>query len=130
MALLVQRPELAQAEQVFLLDISAPVKGLDFLRELVDFCAQKPHLSTAKLLELWRERPEGPWLAHMAAHTLCPEDDMPAALSETMARIRLRQVQARVRELQQAQLVEGGLDDIRTAELRELLSLRFDNRQD
>jgi len=129
-ALLVQRPELAQAEQVFLLDISAPVKGLDFLRELVDFCAQKPHLSTAKLLELWRERPEGPWLAHMAAHTLCPEDDMPAALSETMARIRLRQVQARVRELQQAQLVEGGLDDIRTAELRELLSLRFDNRQD
>lgn len=129
-ALLVQRPELARSEQVFLLDITAPVKGLDFLRELVDFCAEKPHLSTAKLLELWRERPEGPWLARLAAHSLCEEDDMPSALADCMARIRLRQVQARVRELQQSQLVEGGLDDSRTAELRELLSLRLDNRQD
>ncbi len=129
-ALLVQRPELARGDGVFLLGISAPVKGLDFLRELVDFCSEKPHLSTAKLLELWRERPESPWLARLAAQELCDPEAMPQALADTMARIRLRQVKERVRELQQAQLVEGGLDDDRTAELRELLSLRLDNRQD
>ncbi len=129
-ALLVQRPELARGDAVFLLEITAPVKGLDFLRELVDFCSEKPHLSTAKLLELWRERPEAPWLARLAAQDVCDPDAMPQALADTMARIRLRQVKERVRELQQAQLVEGGLDDHRTAELRELLSLRLDNRQD
>ena len=129
-ALLVQRPELARGDGVSLLDITTPVKGLDFLRELVDFCSEKPHLSTAKLLELWRERPESPWLARLAAQDVCDPDAMPQALAETMARIRFRQVKERVRELQQAQLVEGGLDEHRTAELRELLSLRLDNRQD
>ena len=129
-ALLVQRPELAQGAEVSLLDIPAPVKGLDFLRELVDFCTEKPHLSTAKLLELWRERPETPWLARLAAQDVCDPEVMPRAFADTMSRIRLSQVKARVRELQQAQLVEGGLDDDRTAELRELLSLRLDNRQD
>ena len=129
-ALLVQRPELARDEGVSLLALRTPLKGLEFLRELVDFCAQKPHLSTVKLLELWRERPEGPWLAQLAAQSVCEPEAMPAALTDTMARIRFRQVQERVRELQQAQLLEGGLDEVRTAELRKLLSLRLDNRQD
>lgn len=129
-ALLVQRPELARSHGASLLEIRAPVKGLDFLRELVDFCSEKPHLSTAKLLELWRDRPEAPWLARLAAQNVCEPEAMPQALADTMARIRLRQVKERVRELQQAQLVEGGLDEHRTAELRELLSLRLDNRQD
>jgi DNA primase len=129
-ALLVQRPELARGDGVSLLEIQASVKGLDFLRELVDFCSEKPHLSTAKLLELWRERPEAPWLARLAAQEVCEPEAMAAALTDIMARIRLRQVKERVRELQQAQLVEGGLDDHRTAELRELLSLRLDNRPD
>ncbi len=129
-ALLVQRPELAQGENVHFLDIAAPVKGLSFLQELVDFCAKRPHLSTAKLLELWRDRPETPWMARLAAQDCCDPETMPQALDDTMSRIRHNQVKARVRELQQAQLVEGGLDDQRIAELRELLSLRLDNRQD
>lgn len=129
-ALLVQRPELARTDGVSLLKLRAPLKGLEFLRELVDFCALKPQLSTAKLLELWRERPEGPWLAQLAAQSLCEPDAMASALTATMARIRFRQVKERVRELQQAQLLEGGLDEVRTAELRKLLSLRLDNRQD
>ncbi len=128
-ALLVQQPELAKAEAVFLLDLRTDIKGLDFLRELVDFCSEKPHLSTAKLLELWRERPEAAWLARLAAQPVCEPDSMAEALADIMARIRARQARERVRELQQAQLVEGGLDEHRTAELRELLRLRLDNRQ-
>jgi DNA primase len=127
-ALIIQRPELADDPVVFVQDIPGNIKGLDFLQELIDFCRGRPHLSTAKLLELWRHRPEGPWLAHLATREVCKErEEMPAALADTMARIRRLQIQARVRELQQAQLCEGGLDGERAAELRELLSSRAAN---
>ncbi|AKS40672.1 DNA primase [Wenzhouxiangella marina] len=127
-ALLVQRPELATSDAVYLLESLGSIKGLNFLQELIDFCRERPHLSTAKLLELWRERPEQPWLARLAARDVCQEaEQMPAALAQTLARIRRMQVQARVRELQQAQMNEGGLDGTRAAELRELLSLRLED---
>ncbi len=130
-ALLVQQPGLAQSDAVDLLDIPADIKGLTFLRELVDICAQKPHFSTAKLLELWRDRPEAPWLARLAVRPVCSEEEeMAEALAQTMARIRHQQIRARVRDLQEAQLVEGGLDAGRMAELRELLSLRAETHQD
>ena len=130
-ALLVQQPGLATGEDIFLLNLPGNIKGLNFLQELVDICIEKPHFSTAKLLELWRDRPEAPWLARLAARRVCSEEEeMPQALAQTMARIRQQQVQARVRELQEAQLVDGGLDAARTAELRELLSLRTETHQD
>ncbi len=128
-ALLVQRPDLAQG--VDSSDISSmqtaegPLKGLSFLLELIDFCQQKPHLSTAKLLELWRDRPETPWLAKLASREVCSDfDAMPEALAETLGRIRDLHIKERVRELQQAQLTGGGLDEERTRELRELLQAR------
>jgi DNA primase len=55
------------------------------------------------------------------------KEEMPAALAQTRARIRRLQVKARVRELQQAQINKGGLDEPEAAQLRELLSLRFDD---
>jgi DNA primase len=130
-ALLVQRPSLAHDDKVFLLDIPSDIKGLSFLRELVDICIEKPHFSTAKLLERWRERPEAPWLAQLAVRPVCSEEEeMPQALAQTMTRIRHQQIQARVRELQEAQLIEGGLDTTRMTELRELLNLRTETHQD
>jgi DNA primase len=127
-ALLIQRPELAVRETVYLLEFAREIKGLEFLEELIDFCRERPHLSTAKLLELWRDRPERPWLARLAAREVVQEaQEMPAALAQTMARIRHTQVKARVRELQQAQMNEGGLDGTRAAELRKLLSWRLEN---
>ncbi|MEN1728973.1 MAG: DNA primase [Pseudomonadota bacterium] len=127
-ALLIQRPELAAREAVYLLEIARDMKGLAFLSELIDFCRDRPQLSTAKLLELWRERPEQPWLARLAGREVVQEaEQMPAALTQTMARIRHLQVKARVRELQQAQMNEGGLDGTRAAELRKLLSWRFED---
>ena len=127
-ALLVQRPELAVDPAVFLLELNVEMKGLDFLSELIDFCRQRPHLSTAKLLERWRDRPEGPWLAHLATREVCSDqEEMPAALAQTLARIRRLQVKTRVRELQQAQMNEGGLDSAGAEELRKLLSQRMDD---
>jgi DNA primase len=126
-ALIVQRPDLATDVAEGALDGPASLRGVDFLRELIDFCRSRPHFSTAKLLESWRDRPEGPWLARLAAREVIGEPEaMSAALAQTLARIRRQQIQTRVRELQQAQLREGGLDDIRTRELRRLLGQRVD----
>ncbi len=128
-ALLVQRPELAQAVNWSVITSSESgqdqLKGLNFLKELIDFCQAKPHLSTANLLELWRDRKETPHLAKLAAREVCSDfDAMPQALAETLGRIGDLQRKARVRELQQAQMLEGGLDEERTRELRELLQAR------
>ncbi len=126
-ALIVQRPELAADPAVFLRDLNVDMKGLSFLSELIEFCRDRPHLTPAKLLERWRERPEGPWLAHLATRKVCSErEEMPDVLAQTMARIRRLQVKTRIRELQQAQMHEGGLDPARTEELRALLSVRGD----
>lgn len=128
-ALLVQRPDLSQgvdSTKISMIEhTEGQLKGLDFLLELIDFCQQKPHLSTAKLLELWRDRKETPWLAKLASREVCSDfDAMPEALAETLGRIGDLHIKARVRELQQAQLIEGGLDEERTRELRELLQAR------
>lgn len=128
-ALLVQRPELAQAiDLASVVDTDSPqgqLKGLNFLRELIDYCQSRPQLSTAKLLELWRDRKETPFLAQLATREVCSDfDAMPEALAETLGRIGDLHRKARVRELQEAQLLEGGLDEERTRELRELLQAR------
>ena len=129
-ALLIQRPELAVRETVYLLEFARDIKGLEFLAALIDFCRERPHLSTAKLLELWRDRPEQPWLSRLAAREVVQEaEQMPSALAQTMVRIRHTQVKARVRELQQAQMNDGGLDGPRAAELRKLLSWRLENSE-
>lgn len=126
-ALIVQRPDLAVDVAEGALDGPARMRGVDFLRELIDFCRAKPHFSTAKLLESWRDRPEGPWLARLAGREVIGEPEaMSAALAQTLARIRRQQIQTRVRELQQEQLREGGLDETRTRELRSLLGQRVD----
>ncbi len=126
-ALIVQRPDLAADIADDALEGSASLRGVDFLRQLIDFCRAKPHFSTAKLLESWRDRPEGPWLARLAGRDVISDPEaMSAALAQTLARIRRLQIQTRVRELQQAQLNEGGLDEVRTSELRRLLSQRVD----
>jgi FAD/FMN-containing dehydrogenase len=81
------------------------------------------------LLEAWRERREAPWLARLAAREVINDPEaMPTAMTETLARIRRLMVQARIRELQQAQMNEGGLDEARTSELRRLLGQRSEDR--
>jgi DNA primase len=43
------------------------VRGVDVLAELLETAAAEPKLSTAQLVERWRERPEGARLAELAA---------------------------------------------------------------
>jgi DNA primase len=44
-----------------------PVRGVDVLVELLETAAAEPKLSTAQLVERWRDRPEGARLAELAA---------------------------------------------------------------
>jgi len=126
-ALIVQRPDLALDERVRLSEQSDAIKGVGFLCQLIDFCRKRPHLSSAALVEIWRGRPEHPWLARLATRETCrDEEEMPSALLGTLARIRQKQLQIRIRELQQKQMNEGGLDAGAAEELRTLLRQRLE----
>src|SRR5699024_2392911 len=118
-ALIVHRPSLAAEVEKEALAGPATPRGVEFLRELIDFCRHKPQFSTAMLLEAWRDRREAPWMARLAARdvrgVIADPDEMSMALAQTLARIRRQMIQTRIRELQQAQLNEGGLDEDQTS---------------
>ncbi len=54
LAHLVQQPKLAAEVDVDRF-MENRLPGMDILRELVEFCGERPHMTTAQLLELWRE---------------------------------------------------------------------------
>jgi DNA primase len=57
MAHLVQDPGMAKQVESRPFLPESELQGMDILRELIDFCAERPNMSTAQLLELWREHP-------------------------------------------------------------------------
>jgi DNA primase len=50
------------------------LQGMEIYRELVDFCSQHPNLSTAQLLERWRNHAALPHLQTLATWPLHGED--------------------------------------------------------
>jgi len=70
MAHLVQYPGMAQhvEQRPFLPECE--LQGMDILRELIDFCAQRPNISTAQLLELWRDHPAQMHLTTLATWSM------------------------------------------------------------
>jgi len=78
LAHLVQNPALA--EQLENIDeFNGPgntdVQGIEIFRELVDFCSQRPNISTAQLLAHWHEHPALPHLEKLAVWNLPGEED-------------------------------------------------------
>ena len=75
LALLVNDPALActPSEVPKIPDSVNP--GLILLKQLIDFCRSRPHLTTGALLELWRDRPEYSYLEKIAKwQILTPKD--------------------------------------------------------
>ncbi len=74
LAHLVQNPKLASIAE----DVGAvsenDLPGIEIYRELVDFCAKRPNMTTAQLLELWRENPAQPHLTTLATWQLPGEE--------------------------------------------------------
>ena len=55
LAHLVQNPSLAAKAQAMDAFEGCDLAGFEIYRELVDFCAKSPNMTTAQLLELWRD---------------------------------------------------------------------------
>lgn len=129
-AILVQHPKLAQSADRQTLAVPAEVKGAGFLAQLIDFCRDKPNISTALILEHWRDAPEGPFLSGLATRNLAGQaEQLEPALHETLERIHAQMIRSRISQLQQLQAADG-LDQDQAAELRQWLSLRATGRHD
>ena len=78
LAHLVQNPALVEQLESTA-ELSEPgntdIQGIEILRELVDFCAQRPNITTAQLIELWHGHPALPHLEKLAVWNLPGEED-------------------------------------------------------
>jgi DNA primase len=70
MAHLVQNPALATEVKASPFLPDCELQGVEILRELIDFCAGRPNMSTAQLLELWRDHPAQTHLNTLASWSL------------------------------------------------------------
>ncbi len=100
LALIVNQPALAgEVEVPDLAGFETP-PGFDVLVELIEFCALRPHMTTAQMLELWRDRPHGEVLVKLAtaAETADRERER-RELLDLLATIEQQALQARIRQL-------------------------------
>jgi len=79
MAHLVQNPALV--EQLESVDELAgldndDVQGVEIFMELVDFCAKRPNITTAQLIELWYDHPALPHLQKLAVWLLPGDEEL------------------------------------------------------
>jgi DNA primase len=97
-------------------------RGLDVLAELIEMAQAEPHLSSAQLVERWRDRPEHERLAELAALPL-PELE-PAAVANELAAGVARLAAEAGPDRRRDELIEKaaseGLSDDEKRELREL----------
>lgn len=105
-------------------------KGISLLSSLLEDCKNNPNISTAGLLERWREEPEAPHLGKLASGELLIDQDA--------ARMELKDsLDKLVREAGPDQRTDWllkkasgtGLDPAEKQELRELLALRSNQNQ-
>jgi len=123
-ALLLQRPALAQqaAEPQQLTGLQLP--GMPLLLEMLDLLRQRPHLTTASLLEHWRGSEQGKHLFALAQRDMllsAEQDDLEREFADTLQRLASQLRQQRRRELEQKPFRE--LSDAEKAELAQLVKL-------
>jgi len=74
LAQLVQNPSLAVTARSLDAFEGCDITGFEIYRELVDFCAKSPNMTTAQLLELWRDHPAQSHLNTLATWQLPGEE--------------------------------------------------------
>jgi len=75
LAHLVQNPKLASKAGDASVFSECDLPGIEIYLELVDFCAKRPNMTTAQLLELWRENPAQSHLETLATWQLPGEEE-------------------------------------------------------
>ena len=103
--------------------ISRP--GIDLLRDLIETVQARPDITTAGLLERWRNHAEGRHLGKLAAVEMPPPEDFdPAAeLAECVARLAAAGRRERIQVLIEKERVGSASEDERS-ELRTLVAER------
>jgi len=118
LAHLVQNPGLAS--QVDDLDAFAgcDLRGFEIWRELVDFCAGSPNMTTAQLLELWHEHPAQSHLTKLATWQLPGEEArLVDEFRDAVTRIELQWTERRISQMPK-------VADLGPEERRELVRLQ------
>lgn len=78
LAHLVQNPALAPLVSERQKLPECDLQGMEIYREIIDFCAKHPNMTTAQLLELWRDHPAQPHLRTLATWPLKGESSQQA----------------------------------------------------
>ena len=78
LAYLVQNPELAETVEQRDEFAGSDIAGIDIFLELVDFCAARPYISTAQLLETWPDPASRAHLVKLATWDLPGEPELQA----------------------------------------------------
>lgn len=70
------------------------IQGVEIFKELVDFCVDRPNITTAQLIELWHGHPALPYLEKLAVWNLPGEEEQQAQeFIDATNRIRLSWVE-------------------------------------
>jgi DNA primase len=111
MAHLVQDPSLGPKVENMQSFEGCDLPGFEIWRELVDFCAKSPNMTTAQLLELWHEHPAQSHLNKLATWQL-PGDEsrMVQEFHDAIVGLELQWTAARIGRME-ARYAELGLDE-------------------
>ena len=119
LALLMQHPQLVSEAGTLAALEDSDLPGLPLLRELVDFCRQRPNLTTAQLMELLRDHEAYTHLVKLAVWNLPGEPERLAfEFRDALAQLRLKTVEKSLHGLQRG----GTMDDAQKARYRALLA--------
>jgi DNA primase len=94
--------------------------GLEIFREVVDFCDKHPNMSTAQLLELWRDHPAQPHLRTLATWPLEGEAGQQAQeFGDALTSLELQWTEARIENMPGRVLELGAEEQKRLLELQQ-----------
>jgi len=129
--LIVHHPGAAAAVEVPRDLPTLDLRGVDLLENLLEAVRSNPEVSTAGLLERWRDRPEHPHLLALAANEVLVSEDAAAdMLGAALMRLVETEGPGRRRAHLLAKARETGLDAAEKDELRVLLERRRDPGSD
>jgi DNA primase len=102
------------------------LQGMEIYRELVDFCAQHPHMTTAQLLERWKDHAAQPHLQTLATWPLQGEDKQQVhEFKDALTGLELQWTETRIGRMQKT--IDQNLEEKQLQ--RDLLLRRQELRQ-
>ena len=100
-------------------------KGISLLASILEDCRDNPHITTAGLLERWREEPEAPHLGKLAGGELLIDPEQAAReLSDSLDKLVREAGPDQRTDWLLRKAAETGLEPAEKEELRDLLALR------